>query len=84
MQKIGIVSEEPEPVVASLAQQPADRPSGMIMIKMLWPWITADRAPVSLRQAHLRDVVLGQLVSTVEIGGTALGVPASLAATTEA
>jgi hypothetical protein len=84
MQEVGIVPEESESVVAPLTQQPADGSGGMIMIKVLWGWLTADRAPIVLCRPHLGDVILGQLVSTVEVGGTALRVLARLAATGEA
>jgi hypothetical protein len=84
MQQVGIIAEQAEAVVASLAQQSADGASVVIMIKVLRCRITADSALVALRQAHLGDVDLGQLVPTVEICGAVLGVFACLAATAEA
>jgi len=83
-QHCGIVAEEAETVVASLTQQSANRAGGMIMIKVLWSGITADRAPVVLRRPQLGDVILRHLVATVEIGGAALSVLARLATTAEA
>jgi hypothetical protein len=56
----------------------------MIMIKMLRLGVAAHGACVTLRCSHLSDVILGELVSTVEVGGTALGVLTCLAATSEA
>jgi hypothetical protein len=83
LQEVGIIPEESEALVAPLTQEPADRARGMIMIKMLRRRITAYCAPIILRRPHFSDVILAQLVSAIEVGGTALGVLACLASTTE-
>jgi hypothetical protein len=69
MQQIGVVTEEPESVVAPLTQQPADGAGGMVMIEVLRCWITADRAAVVLGRPHLIDSVPRELVATIEVRG---------------
>ena len=67
VQKLRVVTEQPEPVVASLAEQPSDSASGVIMIKMLGCCIPTDGASVLLRSSKLAQLPLGQLVPPVEV-----------------
>jgi hypothetical protein len=69
MQQVRVVAEQAQPVVAPLAQEPADRACRMVVIKMLWCWITTDRTPVVLGRPHLVDSVPGELVATIEVRG---------------
>jgi hypothetical protein len=84
MQEIWVVAEETEPVVAPLTQQPANHAGRMVVVQVLRFGVPADGAQVALRCSHLSDVILCEFVSTIKVGGTALGVLAGLAATPEA
>jgi hypothetical protein len=52
MQQVGIVAEQTQPLVAPLAQQPADLSGLVVVIEVLRPRFSADGAPVVLRHAE--------------------------------
>jgi hypothetical protein len=67
VEEVRIVAEQAEPVVAPLAEQPADLAGRVIVIEVLWPLVAADPAPVLLRRTQIRQLRRGELVRAVEV-----------------
>jgi hypothetical protein len=64
----GIVPQQAETLVASLAEQGSDPAVVVIMIKVLRISFPTDGAPVALCRSELEDLGLRQLVLPVEVG----------------
>jgi hypothetical protein len=84
VQQVGVVAEQAQPVVAPLAQQPADPAGGMVVIKVLRLPIAADGADIALIPTKLIDRVAGDSVLAEPVRVLAQAVMARLAAPTEA
>jgi hypothetical protein len=75
---VRVVLQQPETLVAPLAQQLPDATCPVIVVEVLWVGLTADGAPVVLGRTQGLDLALGELVLPVEV---ALGVGPPIAGT---
>jgi hypothetical protein len=79
VKKVGIVTEEAQALVASLAEQLSDLAGRVVVIQMLGRWVATDPAPVPLGLSQVIHCASGQLVLPVEVGIPAGGALAGLA-----
>jgi hypothetical protein len=68
VQEVGIVAEEPQAVIAPLAEQPSYPAGLVIVVEVLGIRVGADGAPVLLPFTERLQLVLGEPVLPVEVG----------------